>query len=124
MNASHLDEFESWLSLGALGGDDVDGVAVDEAVAEEADPVALAQPQRHARQHRRRHLRHLVVQPEPIPNLLGEFVHFLGCRFPVNTADFWLCLRKFWSEADRGRLPGQRREFKTHRKSTAQRGDS
>ena len=33
---------------------------------------------------------------------------------------FWLCLRKFCWEADRGRLAGQRREFKTHRKSTAQ----
>ena len=76
MCASHLDEFECGLSLGALGGDDVDGVAVDEAVAEEADPVALAQPQRHARQHRRRHLRHLVVQPEPISDLQGELVHF------------------------------------------------
>ena len=45
---------------------------------------------------------------------------FLGCRFPVNSADFWLCLRKFCGEADRGRLAGQWREFKTHRKSTAQ----
>ena len=67
--ASYLDEFKGGLSGGALGGDDVDGVAVDEAVAEEADPVALAQPQRHARQHRRRDLRHLVVETEPIPNL-------------------------------------------------------
>ena len=41
MCASHLDELECWLPGGALGGDDVDGVAVDEAVAEEADPVAL-----------------------------------------------------------------------------------
>ena len=74
----YLDEFECGLSLGALGGDDVDGVAVDEAVAEEADPVALAQPQRHARQHRRRHLRHLVVEAEPISDLNGEYVHFKG----------------------------------------------
>ena len=44
----------------------------------------------------------------------------LGCRFPVSSADFWLCLRKFCGEADRGRLAGQRREFKTRRKSTAQ----
>ena len=44
----------------------------------------------------------------------------LGCRFPVNSADFWLCLSKFCGEADRGRLAGQRREFKIHRKSTAQ----
>ena len=44
----------------------------------------------------------------------------LGCRFPVNSADFWLCLRKFCGKADRGRLAGQRREFKIHRKSTAQ----
>ena len=36
------------------------------------------------------------------------------------SADFWLCLRKFCGEADRGRLAGQRREFKIQRKSTAQ----
>ena len=47
-------------------------------------------------------------------------LHYLGCRFPVNSADFWLCLRKFCGEADRRRLAGQRREFKIHRKSTAQ----
>ena len=44
----------------------------------------------------------------------------LGCRFPVNSADVWLCLRKFYGKADRGRLAGQRREFKIHRKNTAQ----
>ena len=44
----------------------------------------------------------------------------LGCRFSVNSADFLLCLRKFCGQADRGRLAGQRREFKIHRKSTAQ----
>ena len=44
----------------------------------------------------------------------------LGCRFPVSSADFWLCLRKFCVEADRGRLAGQGREFITYRKSTAQ----
>ena len=47
-------------------------------------------------------------------------IHALGCRFPVSSADFWLCLRKFCGEADRGRLAGQWREFKTYRKSTAQ----
>ena len=25
----------------------------------------------------------------------------LGCKFPVSSADFWLCLRKFCGEADR-----------------------
>ena len=44
----------------------------------------------------------------------------LGCGFPVSLADFRLCLHKFCGEADRGRLAGQRGEFKTHRKSTAQ----
>ena len=44
----------------------------------------------------------------------------LGCRFPVSSADFWLCLRKFCGEADRGRLDWQQREFKTYKKSTAQ----
>ena len=44
----------------------------------------------------------------------------LGCSFPVSSADFWLCLRKFCGQADRGRLAGQRREFKFHRKSAAQ----
>ena len=43
----------------------------------------------------------------------------LGCSFPVRSADFWLCLRKFCGQADRGRLAGQRREFKFHRKSAA-----
>ena len=33
---------------------------------------------------------------------------------------FWLCLRKFCGEADRVRLAGQRQEFKTYWKSTAQ----
>ena len=46
--------------------------------------------------------------------------HYLGCWFPVSSADFWLCLCKFCGVADRGRLAGQRREFKTYRKSTAQ----
>ena len=46
--------------------------------------------------------------------------YVLGCRFPVSSADFWLCLRKFCGEADKRRLAGQRREFKTYRKSTAQ----
>ena len=46
--------------------------------------------------------------------------HRLGCSFPVSSADFWLCLRKFCGQADRGRLAGQRREFKFHRKSAAQ----
>ena len=36
------------------------------------------------------------------------------------SADFWLCLRKFSGQADRGRLAGQQREFKFHRKSAAQ----
>ena len=49
-----------------------------------------------------------------------SFDHYLGCRFPVNSADFWLCSRKFCGKADRGRLAGQCREFKTYRKSTAQ----
>ena len=44
----------------------------------------------------------------------------LGCGFPVSSADFRLCLHKFCGEAERGRLAGQRREFKTYRKSTAQ----
>ena len=44
----------------------------------------------------------------------------LGCRFPVSSADFWLCLNKYCGEADRGRLAGQRQEFKNHRKSTVQ----
>ena len=44
----------------------------------------------------------------------------LGCRFSVSSADFWLCLRKFCGKADRGRLAGQQRELKTHRKSIAQ----
>ena len=80
MNASYLDELEGGLPGGALGGDDVDGVAVDEAVAEEADPVALAQPQRHARQHRRRDLRHLVVEAEAVPDLQGGIRTFLSSR--------------------------------------------
>ena len=46
--------------------------------------------------------------------------YVLGCSFPVSSADFWLCLRKFCGEAGRGRLAGQWREFKTDRKSTAQ----
>ena len=44
----------------------------------------------------------------------------LGCRFPVSSADFWLCLCKFCGEADRGGLARQWREFKTYRKSTGQ----
>ena len=52
--------------------------------------------------------------------LLGILFYDLGCRFPVNSADFWLCLREFCGKADRRRLAGQRREFKTYRKSTAQ----
>ena len=51
---------------------------------------------------------------------MTSLTHWLGCRFPVSSADFWLCLRKFCGKADRGRLAGQRREFKIHRKSTAQ----
>ena len=47
-------------------------------------------------------------------------IYDFGCSFPLSSADFWLCLRKFCGKADRGRLAGQRREFKTHRKSTAQ----
>merc|ERR1711884_112479 len=47
-------------------------------------------------------------------------LHHLRCRFPVSSADFRLCLRKFCGQADRGRLAWQRREFKIHRKSTAQ----
>ena len=50
----------------------------------------------------------------------AQLGHGLGCSFPVSSADFWLCLRKFCGQADRGRLAGQRREFKIHRKSTAQ----
>ena len=46
--------------------------------------------------------------------------NLLGCSFPVTSADFWLCLRNFCGKADRGRLAGQRWEFKIHRKSTAQ----
>ena len=46
--------------------------------------------------------------------------YHLGCRFPVTSADFWLCLRKFCGEADRGKLAGQWWEFKIYRKSTAQ----
>ena len=46
--------------------------------------------------------------------------HYLGCSFPVSSADFWLYLRKFCGQADRGGLAGQRREFKFHRKSAAQ----
>ena len=38
----------------------------------------------------------------------------------MNSADFVLCLCKFCGKADRGRLAGQRRQFKIHRKSTAQ----
>ena len=53
-----------------------------------------------------------------------QVTYDLGCRFPVNSADFWLRLRKFCGEADRGRLAGQRREFKIHRKSTAQKMSS
>ena len=49
-----------------------------------------------------------------------QLCHVLGCGFPVCSADFWLCLCKFCGEADRGRLAGQQREFKTYRKSTAQ----
>ena len=52
--------------------------------------------------------------------LVFSRVYELGCEFPVSSADFWLCLRKFCGKADRGRLAGQRREFKIHRKSTAQ----
>ena len=64
-----LDELEGGLAGGgALGGDDVDGVAVDEAVAEEADPVALPEAQGDAG-HGRRHLRHLVVEAEAVSNL-------------------------------------------------------
>ena len=55
------------------------------------------------------------------PKAEGRLViQYLGCRFPVNSADFWLRLRKSCGKADRGRLAGQRREFKLHRKSTAQ----
>ena len=61
-----------------------------------------------------------TVDINGLPDSLTPVVHYLGCRFPVNSADFWLCLHKFCGEADRGRLAGQWREFKTYRKSTAQ----
>ena len=68
-------------------------------------------------------IRHLQVsQLAPAKYHTPELVltDYLGCRFPVSWADFRLCLCKLCSEADRGRLAGQRREFKTYRKSTPQ----
>ena len=71
-----LDELEDGLAGGgALGADDVDGLAVDEAVAEEADPVALAEAQGDAGQGRR-HLSHLIVQAEAVSNLLDGETEF------------------------------------------------
>ena len=79
----------------------------------------------------------LLIQATPHPSFTQEHGNFgcfvgrsslrcrnvvghLGCGFPVNSADFWLCLHKFCGLADRGRLVGQWRKFKTCRKSTAQ----
>ena len=55
-----------------------------------------------------------------VPSYVGSNVYVLGCGFLVSSADFWLCLHKLCGKADRGRLARQQREFKTHRKSTAQ----
>ena len=54
------------------------------------------------------------------PAIFKKVSNSLGCGFLVSSADFRLCLHKFCGEADRGRLAGQRREFKTYRKSAAQ----
>ena len=54
------------------------------------------------------------------PAIFKKVSNSLGCAFLVSSADFRLCLHKFCGEADRGRLAGQRGEFKTYRKSTAQ----
>ena len=58
--------------------------------------------------------------PSPRSQCTNHGTYQLGCGFPVNSADFRLCLCKFCGKADRGRLAGQRWEFKTRRKSTAQ----
>ena len=63
---------------------------------------------------------HLIFTQPMGSNKSQPSTHDLGCRFPVNSADFWLCLHKFSGKADRGRLARQRREFKIHRKSTPQ----
>ena len=66
----------------------------------------------------------LKIQDQTDPNAFWTRVLFkqdrLGCGYPVSSANFWVYLRKFCVKADIGRLAGQRREFKTHRKSTAQ----
>ena len=59
-----LEELEDGLAGRALGADDVDRVAVDEAVAEEADPVALADLPG------RTDLGYLVIESVPVSNLL------------------------------------------------------